>query len=151
MKLGGRWPITPVQLDNNTPVGINVGIGSVMIVAAALVGAPSPGADQPARLGVVAGAVGLFAAISVDQLALAGVVVLGWLVTNGFLENHRGELSWHSSSDPYLITLLVIAGAVGLATGEAYRGIRRLRAQWRAEVQLQEFTAQFKEKEKHDA
>jgi hypothetical protein len=50
---------------------------------------------------------------------VAAVVPLGWLVTDGFLENRSGELTWHGSTDLYLILLLVVAAAIGLAAGEA--------------------------------
>jgi MFS family permease len=151
MQRAGLSRPTPVDTDGPTPVGINVGIGSVLIIAATLVAALVPVADRPARLGIVVVAVGTFAAFTVDQRALAGIVVAGWLVANGFLENRLGQLSWHGSTDLSLATLLVIAGAVGLATGEAYRGVGRLRARWRVEEQLQEITAHVKEEEKHDA
>jgi len=42
--------------------------------------------------------VGLFAAISLDQLALAGVAVLAALIYNGFLEDRFGQLAWHGST-----------------------------------------------------
>jgi hypothetical protein len=78
--------------------------------------------------------VGGFAAFTGDQLALAGVVLLGWLVANGFLENRSGELSWHGSRDFLLVTALVLAAAVGLAAGDGYRQLRDLRARWLAEL-----------------
>jgi len=94
-----------------TPVGINLAIG-----AAAL-------------------AVGGFAAATGDQLALAGVVPLGWLVSNGFLENRSGELSWHRPADLWLVTVFVVAAAVGLVVGDGYRQLRELRAGWLAELE----------------
>jgi MFS family permease len=151
MKRAGPRRPTPVDTLDPVPVGINVGIGSVSIIAAALVAALLPAADGPVRLGIVVAAVGLFAAVTVDQRALAGIVVAGWLVANGFLENRLGQLSWHGSTDLSLITLSVMAGAVGLAVGEAYREIRRLRAHRRAEAQLRELTAHVEEGGKHDA
>jgi hypothetical protein len=63
-------------------------------------------------------------------VALAGVVPLGWLVGNGFLENRSGELSWHTSPDLWLIGVLVVAAAVGLALGDGYRQLRDLRRRW---------------------
>jgi len=65
----------------------------------------------------------------------AGVVPLGWLVSNGFLENRCGELSWHRSADLWLVTAFVVAAAVGLAVGDGYRQLRELRAGWLAELE----------------
>jgi MFS family permease len=143
MERAGVGQTTSVDTDSPTPVGINVGVGSVLIIVAALAAAQVPAADRPVRLGIVVVAVCGFAAGTVDQRALAWVVVASWLVANGFLENHQGQLSWHGSTDLSLMTLLVVAGAVGLAVGEAYRGVGRLRARWRAEAQLREITAHF--------
>ena len=165
MKSGGLRPATASQPDTRTPVGVNIGTGGGLIIVAALVAAPIPGADQQARLAVVAIAVGLWAALTVDHRALAAVVVLGWLVADGFLENRLGELSWHGSTDVYLLMFLVMAGAVGLAVGETARQLARLRARWRTEAQfraivtpletvvppLETAVAPSMEKEKHRA
>jgi hypothetical protein len=151
MKSGVRLSNAPAQPETDTPVGINVGIGVVLVVVAAMIAATIPGVDRQARLGLVVAAVGLFAVITGDHLALGGVVVLGWLVADGFLENHLGQLSWHSSTDLTLLMLLVLVGAVGLAIGEAYRHVQRLRARWRVEVRWRALTTQCEEKEKHGA
>jgi hypothetical protein len=121
--------------EQQTPVGINVAVGAVAVVVAALLAAGLPVAHPGWRFAVMALAVGGFAAVSGDQLALAAVVPLGWLVSNGFLENRSGELSWHHSADVWLLTMLVVAAAVGLAAGDGYRQIRELRARWLAELQ----------------
>jgi hypothetical protein len=78
-------------------------------------------------------AVGLFAAISLDQIALAGVAVLGSLIYNGFLEDRFGQLAWHGTDDLWGLLLLVIVGAGGLALGESVRFVANLRARRTAE------------------
>jgi MFS family permease len=128
MKSGGGWPPAPAKNSAQTPVGINLAVGAAMVVAAALVAALLPAAQTGWRFAVVALAVGLFAALTLDQFALAGVALLGWLVTNGFLVDRLGELSWHGSADLYRILLLVVVGAVGLAVGEVCRQLAALRA-----------------------
>jgi hypothetical protein len=60
-------------------------------------------------------AVGLFAALTNDVLALIPVVALAWLVVNGFLVDRLGELSWHGWPDLFRLSLLACAGYVGLA------------------------------------
>jgi len=118
-----------------TPVGINLAIGAAAVVAAACLAAAVPVPHPAWRFAIVALAVGGFAAATGDQLALAGVVPLGWLVSNGFLENRSGELSWHRPADLWLVTVFVVAAAVGLVVGDGYRQLRELRAGWLAELE----------------
>ena len=123
MKSGGYRPTAEAErVPARTPVGVNVGIGAVLIVAGALVAAGIPAAHRGWRLDLVGVSVGVAAAVTADHLAMAAVVPLGWLVADGFLENRSGELTWHGSADMYLILLLVMAAAIGLAAGEA-RGL----------------------------
>ncbi len=114
----------------STPVGINVGVGSVVMVAAGLVGAAIPGTDGGLRFAVIALAVAGFAAATLDELALAFVVLLGFGILNGFLENQYGQLSWHGSSDLWRLMVLVISAALGLTVGETVAYLRRLRSTW---------------------
>jgi hypothetical protein len=113
----------PAGVDTGTPAGINLGLGVVLVVAAVLVAAVIPPVDGYWRFGLVAGAVGLFAGLTVDQVALLGVAVIAWLLADGFLVNRLGELSWHGSSDIWRMALLVTTGTVGLLLGEAYRQV----------------------------
>jgi hypothetical protein len=113
-----------------TPFGIPVGIGAVAMVAAGVVAAMIPGAYPGWRFGVFAFAVFAFAAASLDQRALAGVAVIGFLVCNGFLENRLGQLAWHRE-DLWRILLLVMVAAWGLAVGEGIRFVHAIRARYR--------------------
>jgi hypothetical protein len=122
-----------------------------MIVAAGIVAALVPAAYPGPRFAVVAVAVGLFAVLTVDHLALAPVALLGALVVNGFLVNRFGELTWHGSSDLYRLMLLAMAGALGLAIGEARQQIFTLRNRWRAEAEWQALAAHINEEERRDA
>jgi hypothetical protein len=134
MKLAGVH--RPWETESPTPVGINVGVGVVSVVAAANVAAMIPAADGGWRFGTVAVAVGVFAAVTVDRVALAGVVAMAWLVVNAFLVNRLGHLFWHGSPDLWRLTLLAVTGAVGLGVGGAYRQLADLREKWRAEAEL---------------
>ena len=134
MKSGRYRPTAEAErAPTRTPVGVNVGIGAALIVAGALVAAGIPAAHQAWRLELVAVAVAVAAAMTIDHLAMAAVVPLAWLVSDGFLEDRSGELTWHGSTDMYLIMLLVVAAAIGLAAGEfrgqiaAHRNSRRNR------------------------
>ena len=111
----------PVAGPRRTPVGINVGTGAALVAAGTLVASGLPGELAGLRFATVALGVGVAGAVTVDHVALAGVVVLGWLAGNGFLENRAGALSWHAFSDPYLIALLLAFAAGGLLAGHAYR------------------------------
>ncbi|WP_345636040.1 hypothetical protein [Rugosimonospora acidiphila] len=132
-------------------MGINLGVGAVMVLAGVVVASLIPVAYTGWRFAVVAVAVGLFAAMTVDHLALGPVALLGWLVVNGFLVDRFGELSWHGSSDLYRAVLLVMAGALGLALGEARVQIHGLRTRWRTEAELQALVAHIYEEDRRDA
>lgn len=151
MKSGGTWPPVRTKASSRTPVGINLAAGTAMVVAAALLAAPIPTTDTGLRFAVVALAVGLFAALTLDQLALAGVALLGWLVVNGFLIDRFGELSWHGSPDLYRMLLLLVSGAFGLAVGEVCRQLVALRARWLAESWKGIAATDVNEEERHGA
>jgi len=124
-----NWSVRrPAAPADGMPTGIAVGLGAVAMVAAGLVAAAVP-ADHPApRFTVIAVAVGLFAAMTADQVALAVVAPIGFLISNGFLEDRFGQLSWHGSADLWRLMLLVSAAALGLVVGDGYRWVRGLRA-----------------------
>ncbi|GIH20503.1 hypothetical protein Raf01_86750 [Rugosimonospora africana] len=152
MRSGSRRLSVQADTDGRrTPVGINIGIGAGFVLVAAVVAAPIPVQDTGWRFAVVAVAVGWSAVVCVDQVALAPVALLGWLVVNGFLVDRFGELSWHGSSDLYRMMLLVMAGALGLAAGEARHQISQLRTRWRAEAEWHALVAHINEEEKRDA
>jgi MFS family permease len=151
MKSGGRWPPVLATAAQRTPVGINLAAGTAMVIAAALVAAPIPTTHTGWRFAVVAVAVGSFAALTLDQLVLAGVALLGWLVVNGFLVDRLGELSWHGSPDLYRMLLLLVAGAFGLAVGEIFRRLVVLRARWMTEAPEGASALDVDEEERHGA
>jgi MFS family permease len=128
MKSGRARPPAIADPDERTPVGINLGIGTAMVVAGGIVAALIPPSLTGWRFAVMALTVSCFAACTLDRVALLGVVVLAWLVTNGFLVDRFGQLSWHGSPDLYRMMVLVIVGALGLAVGELYRQARSIRA-----------------------
>jgi hypothetical protein len=117
--------------DRDIPLGFNVAGGSAVVVVAAFVSAVVPPSAGAVRLGLFALALGLFAARTVDPLAVALVGVLGFGVFEGFLVNQVGELTWHGAADVSRLWVLVVAAVCGLVAGAAYRGVRRARL-WRA-------------------
>jgi len=133
--------------DEGVPTGIALGIGATAMVAAVLVAATIAPSEPAWRFGVVAGAVGLFAAWSADQRALLGTAAIAWLLANGFLVNRQGELSWHGSSDIWRMVVLVAAGTVGLLLNAAYQQAHKLRV----DAAVRAFLTQVDEEEKRDA
>lgn len=121
-----------------TPTGIRVGVGAVDVVIAGLVAAAIPAAYPGGRFAVLAAMVGLFAAVTCDEMALAFVAIIAFAVFDGFLENRFGQLSWHGSSDLWRLLLLVITAGCGLAIGEGYRHATELRVCWRIESAVDE-------------
>lgn len=109
------------------PLGIALGIGAALMVVAGLIAAPISSTQPDRRFAVIAIAVAVFAALTIDPVALGPVALLGFLIDNGFLEDRYGELSWHGSVDLWHLLVLVIAGAIGLAAGEAVRWMHALR------------------------
>jgi len=137
--------------NDATPTGISLGIGAAIVLAAVLVAAVIPPHYPGWRFGVVAVAVGLFAAWSGDQLALLGTAAIAWLLANGFLTDRLGELSWHGSSDFWRMVALIGSGTFGLLLGVAYRQVRELRSRWRLDVAARVLATQVDEEEKRDA
>jgi hypothetical protein len=117
MKSGQPWPTAQPERATRTPLGLNVGAGAAAVVVAALVAAAVPAAHQVWRWEAVAAAVAVAAALTVDRVAMAVVVPLAWLVSDGFLENRLGQLTWHGSTDLSLILLLSAAAGFGLGIG----------------------------------
>jgi MFS family permease len=134
-----------------TPTGIALGIGATVMIITGLVAAMLPAADPGWRFAVIAVAVCGFAAVSLDQLALAGVAVIGSLIFNGFLEDRFGQLSWHGADDLWRLLLLVMVAAWGLAIGEGYRYIRDLQTRFPSEADGKVLSAPSIEEEKHGA
>jgi hypothetical protein len=152
LKSGGRRsPVISVAVDDRTPTGITIGVGSVAVVAAASVAALIPPRDAGWRFAVVAGVLGLFAALTRSEWAVAAMAALSWFVVNGFLVNRAGELSWHGSPDLLRLMLLVLIGGSGLALGQGIRGLREARARWRAGAYVAALATENNEKEKRDA
>ena len=127
--------------EERTPVGITIGFGALGIVVAALIAAAIPDAYPNWRFGVIAVAVGAFAALTLDEIALGVIAVIAFGIVNGFLEDQFGQLSWHGSEDLWRLLVLVIASASGLAVGEAYRYVRTLRARWRTDAEVEDAMA----------
>lgn len=137
MRSGGlRPPAAHAGAGNRIPTGINVGAGSVVVVVAAMLAAPIPVVHAGWRFAVVAVAIGLFTFVSRDWRAAMATALLGWLVTNGFLVDRFGELSWHGAPDLVRLAVLLLTAGFGLAAGEGRRWLRELRTWWLVDAEL---------------
>ena len=116
--------------DEGTPVGINVALGAVVIVAATALAARLPGADSIGRSALVAIGLAVFAAGTVDWRAVLGLVLPAWLVMNGFLVNRLGDLSWHGRADLVRVLILLSGGCAGLIAGAVNRRMLEARERW---------------------
>ncbi len=148
-----RWGVRvrPATRDDRTPVGIDLGLGAAAVVVAACVAAAIPTVDAGWRFGVVAFAVSVFAAVTADPLAVAGVALLGWLVVNGFLVDRFGQLAWHGSADLLQIMVLALVSALGIAVGQASRQIRATQSRLQVQSECRALMDEMDEKEKRDA
>jgi hypothetical protein len=144
-----RYRRVPAAMEPETPTGIAVGIGAVVMVVAGVMAAMIPTAYPAWRFGVIALAVFGFAVGSLDHVALAIVSGVGALIYNGFLEDRAGQLAWHSD-DLWRLLLLVMVGACGLAVGEGYRFVHDLRVRYHMAESIA-LSAPSIEEEKHGA
>jgi hypothetical protein len=110
------------------PVEFAIAIGAVLMIIAGFVAAIVPASEPGWRFAVMAIAVGVFGSVFLDHVALAVVALIGFLISNGFLEDRFGQLAWHGATDVWRVLLLVMVGAWGLAIGEAIRFVREIRA-----------------------
>src|SRR5689334_11464917 len=92
------------------PVGIQVGLGTLVVLVATIGAAALPAAAGWWRVAPVAIAVLLFSIFPVRAVATAFSALLGYLMVIGFLVNQYGQLSWHGAPDA-LRLLAIGAGA----------------------------------------
>jgi hypothetical protein len=102
--------------DDVLPYGIYLGIGSLVIIFAVAVSAATfPMGQSLERLSVLAATIAVFTVVVPDIRASLSVVVLGYLLFNGFLENGYGQLTWDGMTGLWRIGFLVSAVGLGLA------------------------------------
>jgi hypothetical protein len=100
-------------------LGIDLAVGAAAMSGAAMVAAAFPGV--PIRLGVMAVATAVYAALVENARAGLATAGLGYLVFNGFLVNRFGELTWNGMNSIRHAAVLAAAAGVGLG----FRCLRR--------------------------
>lgn len=120
MATSGWRGSSPAVAGTRCPTGILIGLGSVVVVVAAVAAAVLARGPLP-RLAVVVVAIGGFAVLADDARATLTAAVVAWPVGNGFLVNRLGELSWHARIDPRFVAGLLTA----VCLGSMVAGVRR--------------------------
>jgi hypothetical protein len=110
---------SPDRLPPQAPLGISVGIGAAAVVAAAFADAVVPHRLVSLRWLLLTLVVAGFALWAADTVATVIIAGLAFVLANGFLVNHQGELSWHGQADLWRLAVLVVAAGLGLALGYA--------------------------------
>jgi hypothetical protein len=135
------------------PTGLAIGWGAVLMVVAGLIAAAVPGSQPAWRFAVIAVAVGVFA-LGLDLRALAGVALIGFLISNGFLEDEFGDLTWHGYGDLWRVVVLVMVGK-GFLHARKQRARSRVAAaiaqSWRGGLDGERMPPSLMEEEEHGA
>jgi hypothetical protein len=107
--------------DDPSPAGILVGIGTAAVVVAAFIASALPQTDLILRYAVLAVTVCFFSAVTGRWGTSACVAIIGYLVFEGFVVNHFGELTWSGPADAARITALIAAAVFGRLIGDGVR------------------------------
>jgi len=113
-----RAPESPHEIG--TPLGINTAVGAVVVVVCLVAPPHLDAAGIGARLAVLAVGLAAFAASVADPVASLVTAGVAFLLLDGFVVGHAGDLAWHGDAD--LVRLGVLAGAA--LAGAAARSVR---------------------------
>src|SRR5690242_5605852 len=102
-----RAPEPPAEIG--TPLGINTAVGAVVVVVCIAAPPHLDAAGIQARLAVLALGLVAFAASVADPVAAVVTAVVAFLLFDGFVVGHEGNLAWHGDAD--LVRFGVLAGA----------------------------------------
>lgn len=116
-----------------SPLGL-AGGATVMVGATFAAAALFPSGQVPARLIVVAVAVGACATVLADKRVTLAVTGLGYLLFTGFLVNSYGELTWDGANTVWHLLVLATAATIGLGQ----RWIRAAQADLEFETALRQ-------------
>jgi hypothetical protein len=117
-----REPATPA-----VATGFAVALGTTVVVVAAFAAELVPAPASGLRLGLMAVALAACAVVTANLRAAALVMVIGYLVFDGFLANRMGELTWTGAPDVRRLCVLAAGTGVGLVAGAARRWLWRQR------------------------
>jgi hypothetical protein len=107
--------------DSEVPLGINTAIGAVAVTVAIIGCSLLPAQDLGVKTAALSVVLAGLAAVAVDLRSTAIVLVIAWLLLDGFVVNQAGQLSWHGTADLWRLSLLALGSALGLALGWGHR------------------------------
>jgi hypothetical protein len=111
----------PTRTRTPYPTGRLIGLGALVVTTATIGALMVPATHSGWRLGVVAAAAGVFAALALDGAAVAVTGGLAWLLVTGLLVARSGELARHGPADVHRSLTIIAATAIGLTLGHAIR------------------------------
>lgn len=109
-----------------TPLGINTAVGAVVVLVCCAAPPHLDASGVAARFAVLALGVAAFAAAVGDPAAGAVTAGVAFLLFDGFVVDHAGDLTWHGDADVVRLAVLVGAALTGL-TARASRDLVRRR------------------------
>src|SRR5262245_52327581 len=112
-----RIPVSIRLRSDQALFGINVTASTAAVTVAVAAGALEPTADRIGRLVPVCLAALTTGAALVDAAASAVATVIAFFLTDGFLVNRLGVITWHGTSDVDRILALVCCAVVGWVVG----------------------------------
>ena len=107
--------------EREVPLGINTAVGAVTVVVCLAVPAGVDVQGRDARFALLVLGVAVVAATVGDLAAVAVTAGVAFLLFDGFVEGHQGDLVWDGRSDVLRVGLLCGAGLLGLVVGAAHR------------------------------
>lgn len=107
--------------EREVPLGINTAVGAVAVVACLAVPTGVDAQGRDARFALLVLGVAVFAATVGDLAAVAVTAGVAFLLFDGFVEGHQGDLVWDGRVDVARIALLCAAGVLGLLVGSLER------------------------------
>lgn len=113
--------------DGAAPFGIDAAVGGVAVVACCAVPAGTDAAGREARFALLVLCVAIFAATVGDLAAVAVTAGVAFLIYDGFVEGHQGDLVWTGRGDLVRVALLYGAGLLGLLLGLLVDRVHRRR------------------------
>ena len=118
-----RAPEPPAEIG--TPLGIDTAVGAVVVVC--LVAPPHlDAAGIGTRLAVLALGLAAFAASVADPVAALVTAGVAFLLLDGFVVGHGGDLAWHGDADLVRLGVLVAAALAGAVARSARDAVRRI-------------------------
>ena len=111
--------------SDETPVGINIGLGMVAVLAATMLAAMLPASAGGWHLVPVAVAMVGIGAWTVDPVAVTFVTAVANLLVIGFLVNRYGVLTWDGAPDMFRSVAIAVSASAGLLLGAVRRRMRR--------------------------